>query len=79
MTALSATAERAAVLEPDASKNMYGGVYHVRKPESQALAMRFGEAAECIAAWQGRRMLVRARGPHCPLQWTWGLGFCMTV
>lgn len=63
MTALSATAERAAMLEADAAKNVYGGLYHVREPESQALAMRFGDAAECIAAWQGRRMLVRVCAP----------------
>ena len=63
VTALSATADRAAVLEADAAKNVYGGLYHVREPESQALAMRFGDAAECIAAWQGRRMLVRVCAP----------------
>lgn len=70
VTALSATAERAAVLEADAAKNVYGGLYHVREPESQALAMRFGDAAECIAAWQGRRMLMRVRAltpQHCHL------------
>ena len=63
VTALSATAERAAVLEADAARNVYGGLYHVREPESQALAMRLGDAAECIAAWQGRRMLVRVCAP----------------
>ena len=65
MTALSATAERAAVLDADAAKNVYGGTYHVREPESQALVMRFGEAAECVAVWQSRRMLVRACAPWC--------------
>lgn len=61
MTALCATAERAAVLEADPAKNVFGGRYHVREPESQALQMRLGEAAECVVAWQERRMLVRAR------------------
>ncbi len=68
MVAMCATAERAAVLEADSEKNVYGGMYHVREPESQVLPMRFGEAAECVVAWQERRMFVRVRSPgHPPL------------
>ncbi|KAK9832042.1 hypothetical protein WJX81_001230 [Elliptochloris bilobata] len=66
VTALCAPAQRAAVLCADAAKNVYGGLYHVREPESQALAMGFGEAAECIAAWQERRALVRAEVMRAP-------------
>ena len=67
MVAMCATAERSAVLEVDGEKNVYGSVYHVREPESQVLPMRFGEAAECVVAWQERRMFVRVRspGPAC--------------
>jgi hypothetical protein len=76
MVAMCATAERSAVLEADGEKNVYGGVYHVREPESQVLPMRFGEAAECVVAWQERRMFVRVRSPGLVLVSTACTGRC---
>jgi hypothetical protein len=49
------------MLTPDAdlSKNQLGSYYHLRKPETSALAMSFAEWLAAWQRWQHSRLLLQ--------------------
>ncbi|KAI7844155.1 hypothetical protein COHA_002290 [Chlorella ohadii] len=56
---LCSDAKRNRFIECDAAKNVYGGLYHVREPETQVLQLAFPEFVKCAAAWRARRLYLR--------------------
>jgi hypothetical protein len=48
----------------DASKNLPGSYYHVRKPETSVLQMTFDDWMGCWQAWSTNRLLLQVRQQH---------------
>ena len=40
-------------------RNVFGGHYHVREPESQRLEMSLQEFMQCAQSWQTRQLYLR--------------------
>lgn len=56
---LCSDSRRHRFFEYDAARNVYGGYYHVREPETQRLEMSLPEFVQCSQRWQARKLFLK--------------------
>lgn len=59
LVVLCSASQKNRFMECDDGKNVFGGLYHVREPESQRLSMTFHEFAQCAQRWQTRQVYLK--------------------
>ncbi|KAL4452346.1 hypothetical protein ABPG75_008008 [Micractinium tetrahymenae] len=64
---LCSDARRNRFIEYEDVKNIYGGMYHVREPETQRLEMSLPDFAQCSQQWRAQRLYLRGSACACSL------------
>lgn len=59
LVVLCSASQKNRFMECDDGKNVFGGLYHVREPESQRLSMTFHEFVQCAQRWQTRQVYLK--------------------